>query len=83
MKIEQKKIWKLFNELKQIPGGYEYDGCASIQICFPLRNDGELRFGVYDEDPPDTLSIDLYDGALPPGITGPVKLTAPTTGSEV
>ena len=62
-------------ELAKIPGGYEYWSCASTQVCFPLKAGGELRFGMYDEDEHEGVAIDLYDGALPPGVTGPAKLT--------
>jgi len=67
---------ELFSALRAIPGGYEYDGAASLQICFPLKGGGELRFGIYDEDDDGTdsdlpVAIDHYDGSLPPCITGP------------
>lgn len=68
-------IMNILTELNKIPGGYNYAGAAGVQICFPLRAGGELRFGIYDDDPPGTLGIDLYDGALPPGISGPVTET--------
>ena len=67
---------ELFKELQKIKGGYRYDGACSIQICFPLRSGGELRFSVSDDDAdPDEFCIDLYDGSLPPCITGPSFLT--------
>jgi len=60
------------SELAKIPGGYTYSGACSYQVCFYLRDGGELRFSVVDEDCTDEpgLQIDLYDGALPPCITG-------------
>lgn len=70
MELDQKKIHELFNELNKIKGGYSYSGAASLQYCFPLKSGGELRFGIYDEDPDNTLGIDLYGGELPPCITG-------------
>ena len=71
----------LFEELAKIPGGYTYMGCASYQICFPLKKGGELRFSISDEDPPEEeFGIDLYDGALPPGITGPATKTGVGNG---
>ena len=62
---------KLLTVLESIPGGYVYMGCASYQVCFPLKSGGELRFGIYDDDEKDGVAIDHYDGALPPCITGP------------
>lgn len=62
-------------DLEKIPGGYVYMGAASYQVCFPLRSGGELRFSINDDDPPGTIGIDLYDGALPPCITGPSTRT--------
>lgn len=70
--------WRFIrNKLSGIRGGYNYMGACSDQICFPLRNGGELRFSVVDEDVADgeIYSIDLYDGALPPCITGFSKPT--------
>lgn len=67
----ESRIWQ---ELLKIKGGYKYDGVASSQICFPLKNGGELRFGFYDERT-GNIEIDLYGGELPPGITGPATLT--------
>ena len=67
----------LINEARKVPGGYTYEGICSRQICFPLRNGGELRFIICDEESSDgEWHIDFYDGALPPGITGPVERTA-------
>lgn len=66
----------LITEALKVPGGYMYEGICSSQICFPLRNGGELRFIISeDEDSDGKWHIDYYDGALPPGITGPVKPT--------
>lgn len=67
---------ELLEELAKIPGGYVYLGAASYQVCFPLKAGGELRFGIYDDV--EGLQIDLYDGSLPPGITGPVRKTGLT-----
>lgn len=75
-----KTIDKLLQELKalRIPGSYEYMGVCSVQICVPLRAGGELRFIVVDDDvDPEgqgEWQVDLYDGALPPGITGPAQM---------
>jgi len=70
---------ELMRELKKIPGGYEYWGACSQQICFPLKKGGELRFSIMDEDvddePKGIVKIDLYGGELPPCITGPSFLT--------
>jgi len=68
---------ELFEQLAKIPGGYKYSGVCSYQICFPLKNGGELRFAEYDneDDNGTTFDIDYYDGALPPGITGFAKST--------
>lgn len=63
----------LIDTLRKIPGGYEYSGICSFQVCFPLKKGGELRFGWYDDT--DGLQVDLYGGELPPGITGPATLT--------
>lgn len=71
MTKQEDRIWA---ELAKIPGGYEYSGVASLQLCFPLRAGGELRFLV-TEDRPEHISIDLYDGMLPPGISGPAWKT--------
>lgn len=70
------KIWE---ELSKIPGGYTYSGAASLQICFPLRDGGELRFSLNDDDTRGdfpAFGFDFYDGSLPPGITGPWSKTA-------
>jgi hypothetical protein len=76
-----RELWeiRLLNQLCDIPGGYTYDGIASWQVCFPLRSGGELRFSMTeDEDGGESrLGIDLYDGALPPGVTGPARRTGP------
>jgi hypothetical protein len=63
-------IRALLTVLAKIPGGYTYEGVCSSQYCFPLKNGGELRFALYDDMPDNTLGVDLYDGFLPPGITG-------------
>lgn len=67
-------IDRLIEELKAVPGGYEYLGAASVQICFPLKAGGELRFGLYD-DGDGEWHFDFYSGECPPGITGPVTAT--------
>lgn len=65
--------------LSEIEGGYEYFGICSHQICFPLKAGGELRFMIseFNEEGEEELNftIDLYDGTLPPGITGPAIKT--------
>lgn len=71
--LSDKAALHFLSEVRKIPGGYEYSGVCSWQVCFPLRAGGELRFMVTDDEP--GLSVDLYDGALPPGITGPAKRT--------
>lgn len=63
---------EIFSALEKIPGGYVYSGAASLQVCFPLKAGGELRFGLYDDG---NDGFDFYDGALPPGVTGFVKPT--------
>jgi hypothetical protein len=79
-------IDKLFKILEKIPGGYTYSGSCSYQICFPLRDGGELRFCLTDSDVAEfdkdseqtesgVFNIDLYDGGLPPCITGFSKKT--------
>ena len=66
----------LIREIAKIPGGYSYSGICSDQICFPLRDGGELRFIITDDDESDgKWHCDYYDGALPPGITGFVERT--------
>lgn len=70
MKLSEDKITELFEILKEIKGGYVYYASASTQYCFPLKNGGELRFSRNDEEPENTLSIDLYGGGIPPCITG-------------
>ena len=72
MKID---VDDLFKQLAKIEGGYTYSGACSYQICFPLKSGGELRFMVLDDDVAKDegvpeFGIDLYDGALPPMITG-------------
>ncbi len=72
--------WRhLSGELAKIKGGYNYMGACSDQYCFPLKGGGELRFMQVDDDcvgeGETCYSIDLYDGSLPPCITGPSKLT--------
>lgn len=72
---------RLWNEAKVIKGGYQYEGVCSSQLCFPLRDGGELRLMFCEADdgdgkPSDTrMHIDFYDGKLPPGITGPAWKT--------
>lgn len=65
----------LMHQLQKIPGGYVYWGSCSWQICFPLKNGGELRFMIVDDDvdeePKGIVKIDLYGGELSPCITGP------------
>ena len=65
----------ILNALQKIKGGYCYSGAASYQMCFPLKAGGELRIMMCDESPHGTIDIDLYDGALSPGITGPTIST--------
>jgi hypothetical protein len=66
-----KTIDKLMVDVAKIPGGYCYSGVCSYQICFPLRNGGELRFSIGDDDSSSgEWEVDLYGGELPPGITG-------------
>jgi hypothetical protein len=75
--MKKKTIDKLISEIKalKIPGSYEYMGACSIQVCIPLHKGGELRFIVTDDDvDPEgrgDWQVDIYDGALPPCITGP------------
>lgn len=66
------KANEIYGALKKIPGGYTYDGAASLQVCFPLKVGGELRFGIYDSDNEEGIDygFDFYDGSLPPCITG-------------
>ena len=81
------EIRDLMDRLSKIKGGYEYSGACSLQVCFPLKAGGELRFALFDDDGPlqpgeimtdlGVFGIDLYDGSLPPGISGPAKLTGP------
>lgn len=72
-------IRDLFRELGKIKGGYNYMGACSNQMCFPLKNGGELRFSIVDddclEDGEESFGIDLYDGSLPPCISGPSNPT--------
>jgi len=67
-------------ELKNVPGGYVYNGASSYQICFPLKAGGELRFMICDDDAREDGStgwhVDWYSGALPPGITGFAEKTS-------
>ena len=85
------KPYDLLMELQKIKGGDTYSGAASYQVCFPLKAGGELRFSINDEDEewfhnPDgtpssngyPIRIDLYDGKLPPCITGPSHSTGIT-----
>lgn len=80
------EISELFKRLGKIKGGYNYSGAASYQICFPLKDGGELRFMLVDGDASERrgaeivtemglFDIDLYGGELPPGISGPVSVT--------
>lgn len=80
------EIKDLLSRLSKVKGGYEYMGACSTQICFPLRNGGELRFSLTDDDCNQSsegdiqtecgvFNIDLYDGAIPPGVSGPATLT--------
>lgn len=61
--------------IAKIPGGYIYSGMTSYQVCFPLKAGGELRFTTYNLDTHEGVAIDLYDGSLPPGMTGQVLKT--------
>jgi hypothetical protein len=65
---------RIFEELAKIKGGYNYYGACSCQICFPLKAGGELRFSITDDEP-DHIGIDLYDGAIPAGVSGPAYPT--------
>jgi hypothetical protein len=65
-------IRKILRGLATIPGGYEYHGCFALQVCFPLKAGGELRF-CWDDD--GNFGVDLYEGTLPPCITGPSRKT--------
>ena len=69
--MTDKELW---TTLEKISGGYVYSGVCSLQLCFPLKAGGELRF-MYTDDGPEELQIDWYDGSLPPGVTGPASLT--------
>lgn len=78
----------IYGSLKDIDGGYQYLGAASTQLCFPLKNGGELRFSVTDGDVLEGVShdagwdaaFDHYDGALSGvGVSGPVS---PTGGKD-
>lgn len=78
--FSDQQIRDLLSVLSQIPGGYEYLGAASTQLCFPLKEGGELRFSWVDddvaEDPDNCFRIDLYNGALSRvGVTGLIKNT--------
>jgi hypothetical protein len=81
LKLPRELRHQLFTELRKISGGYNYMGVASDQLCFPLKAGGELRFMTSDKDfeglPEDIwpISIDHYDGALPPCISGPSSPT--------
>lgn len=72
---------RIMSEAAKVPGGYRYDGICSSQVCFYLRDGGELRFITCEADdeegnPSDNLlHIDYYDGKLPPRITGPASKT--------
>lgn len=68
---------KVVNALNAIPGGYCYSGACSLQWCFPLKAGGELRFMLTDDMKEGELEIDHYDGAIPPGVSGPTTLTGP------
>ena len=69
MSEDERRLW---NEASKIKGGYTYEGACSSQLCFYLRDGGELRFCITDDDVggDGKVHIDHYDGALPPGITG-------------
>ena len=72
------KASELLSELSKIEGGYTYAGACSLQVCFPLKEGGELRFSIVDEDVAENgkeFGIDLYGGELPPMITGFGKAT--------
>lgn len=80
MKLSDNQISCLLATLDKIPGGYSYSGACSLQVCFPLKAGGELRFCWVDSDVAEAegvepFGIDLYDGALSPCITGPSKVT--------
>ncbi len=72
---------RLWNEARKVPGGYHYMGVCSDQLCFYLRDGGELRLAFcdadVDEDEPGDgrMHIDHYGGELPPMITGPAFKT--------
>lgn len=52
--------------LKTLDGAVEYDGCASIQVMFQLKNGKNLRIGITDDDLCDRnhkgLWVDQYGG---------------------
>lgn len=70
---------RILDALNKIPGGYMYLGACSVQVCFPLKAGGELRFSWVDDDCVEEgepeFGIDLYGGELPPCITGPSSST--------
>jgi hypothetical protein len=76
--IIREHAWNaILRQLANIKGGYVYSGVCSYQVCFPLKAGGELRFMQTDDDVSEgePYGIDLYDGSLPPCITGPSKKT--------
>ena len=46
--------------LKTLKGGLQYDGDASCQVIFQLKNGKNLRIGITDDDLCDKDSIGLW-----------------------
>lgn len=73
--LKELNFKRIMDELCKLPGGYKYYGGCSVQVCFPLKSGGELRFMIVDddaiEDGDSTCIIDIYDGLLPAMISGP------------
>lgn len=61
--IRGPKAYKLIDALKKLDGAFSYDGDASNQVVFKLKNGKILRIGCTDSDVGSgNLWIDQYNG---------------------
>ena len=72
--IDPKESYDLIEILKTFDGAIDYDGSASSQVYFELKNGKRLRFMVCDSDVGnDKLRVDQYEGLAIIGQDGKPK----------
>ncbi len=62
--MTNKQAYELIKLLKKVAGAINYDGDASTQVMFKMRDGKNLRIGITDEDvaPGQGLWFDDYEG---------------------